>query len=53
MLVFQFLLVPENTLVKAASYVIVRLRGPSRVASQCFQPNRKLNVSMIGCGTTV
>ena len=50
MFVLHFPLVPENTV---ASYVIVRLRGPSRAASQCFLPNRTLNVSMIGCRTTV
>ena len=53
MLVLHFPLVPVFSVVKSASYVIVHLRGPSRVASQCFLPNRKLNVSMIGCRTTV
>ena len=33
-LVLHFPVVPGNTMVKTASYVIVR-RGPSRVASQC------------------
>ena len=37
--------------VKPASYVIVRLR--SQMTLQCSQPNRKLNLSMIGCRTTV
>ena len=46
MFVLHFPLVPEYTVVKAASYVIVRLRGPSRAASQSFLPNRTLNVSM-------
>ena len=41
------------TVVKLASYAIVRLRGPSRVALQCSLPNRKLNVSMINCRTMV
>ena len=52
-LVLHFPLVPVYTVVKPASYVIVRLRGLSRVASQCFLANRKLNVSMIGFRTTV
>ena len=53
MLVLHFPLVLENTVVKPASYVIFRLRGPSRVASQCTLPNRTLNVSRIGCRTMV
>ena len=52
-LFLHFPLVPVYTVVKPASYVIARLRGPSRAVSQCFLPNRKLNVSMIGCRTTV
>ena len=51
--VLQFLLVPVCTVAKPASNVTVPLRGPSRVASQCFLPSRKLSVSTIGCGTTV
>ena len=50
-LVLHFPLFPVYTVVKPASCVIARLRGPSRVASRCFQPNRKLNVSMTGCWT--
>ena len=53
MLVFYFPLVPIFSVVKPASYVIARLRGPSRASSQCFLPNRKLSVLMIGCRTTV
>ena len=53
MFVVHLLLVPVYAVVKPGSYVIVRLPGPSRVASQCFLPNRKLNVSIIGCRTTV
>ena len=45
--VLHFRLFPENAVVKPASYVIVRLRAPSRAASQCSLPNRTLNVSMI------
>ena len=52
-LFLHFPLVPVYTVVWPASYVIARLRGPSRAASQWFLPNRKLRVSMIGCGTTV
>ena len=52
-LVLHFLLVPVFSVVKPASYVIARLRGPSRASSQCSLPNRKQNVSMIGCTTTV
>ena len=51
--VFAFSFVPENTAGKPASCVIARLRGLSREASQCSLPKRRLNVSMIGCGTTV
>ena len=43
MLVLHFPLLPENTVVKPASSVNARLRGPGRAASQCFLPN-----SMIG-----
>ena len=53
MLVLHFPLVPVFSVVKPASCVIARLQGPSRAASQCFLPNRKLSVSMIGCRTTV
>ena len=53
LLCLHFPLVPVYTVVWPASHVIARLRGPSRAASQCFLPNRKLNVSMIGCRTTV
>ena len=53
MLVLHLPLVPEFSVVKPESYVIVHLRGPSRAVSQCFLPNRTLNVPMIGCGTTV
>ena len=52
-LVLHFPLVPVHTVVKPAFYVIARLRGPSRAASPCFLPNRKLSVSMICCRTTV
>ena len=52
-LVLHFPLVPVYTVVKPASYVIARLRGPIWAASQCFLPNRKLSVSTIGCRTTV
>ena len=48
MLVLHFPLVPVYTVVRPASNVIARLRGPSRAASQCSLPNRKLNISMIG-----
>ena len=41
-LVFHFPIVPVHTVVKPASYVIARLRGPSRAASQCSLPNRKV-----------
>ena len=51
-LVLNFPFVPVQKVVKPASYVSVRLRGPSRAASQCFLPNRKLSVPMIGCRTT-
>ena len=52
-LFLHFPVVPVYTVVKPASYAITRLRGPSPAASQCFLPNRKLNVFMIGCTTTV
>ena len=39
-LFLHFPLVPVYTVVWPASYVIARLRGPSRAASQCFLPNR-------------
>ena len=52
-LVLHFPLVPVYTMVKPASYVIARLRSPSRAASQSFLPKRKLSVPMIGCRTTV
>ena len=52
-LVHHFPVVPVCTVVKPASYAIARHRGPSRAATQCFLPNRKLNVPMIGCRTTV
>ena len=50
-LVLHFPFVPVFTVVKLASYVIVRLPDPGRVASQCSLPNSMLNVSMIGCRT--
>ena len=52
-LVLHFPVVPVSTVVKPSSYVIARLRGPSRAASQRSLPNRKLSVSMIGRRTTV
>ena len=45
-LILHFPLVPVFTVVKPASYVIARLRGPSRAVSQCILP-------MIGCRITV
>ena len=52
-LVLHLPVVPECTVVKPESYVIVHPRGPSRAASQFLLPNRKLSVSMIGCKTKV
>ena len=40
-LVLHFPLGPVHTVAKPASYVIARLRGPSREASRCFLPNHR------------
>ena len=45
----NLLLAPEYSALKPASYVILRLRGPSQ---QCFLVTRNLSVSVIGCRTT-